>query len=137
MQSKERFAWVWVGSLVAIFAAYFLVVAAQAQGGDPPPLVRIGTLAIALSTLGVVAFGTWLLGRRHADGVDERDLLIERRSSAAAYNVLMACMVVVGCVMPFGAGGWRIVHAALLSIALSEVVHHGMIILGYRRGWRG
>ncbi|KAF1007928.1 MAG: hypothetical protein GAK28_01404 [Luteibacter sp.] len=135
MQPKERFAWVWVGSLVVIFAIYFMVVAAQ--DGDPSPQVRIGTLAVALSALGVVALGTWLFGKRGAENIDERDLLIERRSSTAAYGVLMTCMILVGCVMPFSASGWRIVHAALLSIALSEVVHHGMIILGYRRGWRG
>ncbi|URX63102.1 hypothetical protein KR767_03260 [Luteibacter anthropi] len=136
MLTKERFAWVWVGALVAVLGAYAGVVAIQTQGGEPSPGVRIGTLAVALSILGLVALGTWLAGRRRADPLDERDLIIEGRSAAMAYNVLMAGMILVGCVMPFGAGGWKIVHAALCAIALAEIVHHGLIILGYRRGWR-
>jgi hypothetical protein len=38
--------------------------------------------------------------------------------------------------MPFSARTWDIVHAAVLAIVVAEIVHHGSIILGYRRSWR-
>lgn len=140
MLSRERFAWVWLSALVIIFSAYFAVVAVWERAQPELSILpRLAVLAAALSTLGVVAAGTWFLGwwRRKEEGeMDERDRLIEYRSSAAAYYVLMAGMLVVGCVMPFSAHGWDIVHAALLSIVVAEVVHHGLIVIGYRRGWR-
>jgi len=57
-------------------------------------------------------------------------------ASVYAYYVLMAGIIIVGCVMPFLAGGWTLVHATLLAIAAAEFVHSGLIIHGYRRGVR-
>ncbi|MET0616374.1 MAG: DUF2178 domain-containing protein [Luteibacter sp.] len=131
-----------MSALVVVFGVYFSVVAWQEQ--DPAALgigVRLATLAAALSSLAVVAGIAHLINhlrRVHDEPAqeDERDRLIEARSSALAYYVLMAGMLIVGCVMPFGAKAWEIVHAALLAVAVSEVVHYGAIILGYRKGWR-
>lgn len=138
MLVQERFAWVWVCSLVIIFGGYFAAVAFIGTRGQPSIGQQIGVLAIALSALAVVAAGTWLAGRvGRSDQRDERDRAIARRSSATAYSVLMAGMILVGVVMPFSAGGWVIVHAALLAIGVAEIVHHGMIVVSYRRGWHG
>lgn len=56
-----------------------------------------------------------------------------RRSISTAYYVLIAGMILVGCVMPFNSGGWTIVNAALLMIVLAEVVHYGVVVVSYRR----
>jgi len=142
MLPRERFAWVWLSALVVIFGLYFTAVALARQ--STPDLsvgARIGMLAVALGALAVVVgidrLVAWLRGgaHRHAN-VDERDRLIELRSSAVAYYVLMAGMCVVGVMMPFGAQGWEIVHAALLAIVVAEIVHYGLVVVGYRRGWR-
>ena len=49
----------------------------------------------------------------------------------------MVGILVVGCVMPFSAGGWHIVNAALLALVASEIVRYGVIVVSYRRGWHG
>ena len=56
-----------------------------------------------------------------------------RRSISSAYYVLIAGMIVVGCVMPFSASGWSIINAALVMIVAAEVVHYGVVVLSYRR----
>lgn len=141
MLPRERFAWVWVSALVLVFGVYFTVAAWQERDPALSIGVRLATLAAALSSLAVLAGVAYLVNylRRDRDdpaGEDERDRFIEARSSALAYYVLMAGMLMVGCVMPFGAKAWEIVHAALLAVAVSEVVHYCAIILGYRKGWR-
>jgi hypothetical protein len=42
-------------------------------------------------------------------------------------------MILVGCVMPFNASGWRIVNAALAMIVAAEVVHYATVVFSYRR----
>lgn len=137
MLAKERFAWVWVTALTVVLGAYCAVVK-SIDHAALPILTQVGLLAAALGTLGVTALATRLLVRDRGEdaGVDERDRLIEYRGAAAGYYVLIAAMIVVGCVMPFEASGWKIVHAAVFSIGVAEIVHHGMVIAGYRRGVR-
>lgn len=139
MLPRERFAFVWVSAQVIVFGAYFAFLALIRQKLSLSVGQQIGVLAVVLGSLGIVAAGTWLmqrLRRTSDEAEDERDRAIENKASAVAYRVLMVGIILVGCVMPFGAGGWDIVNAAILAIALSEVVHHGLIIVGYRRGLR-
>lgn len=140
MLPRERFAWVWVTALVVVFGTYFTVVGIQQSHAAPSFLARIGTLAVALTSLAIIAGIAHLIihlrNARHEPAMpDERDHLIELRASSVAYYVLMAGMILVGCIMPFGNSTWDTVHTALLTIAIAEIVHHGMIVLGYRRGW--
>ncbi len=64
---------------------------------------------------------------------DERDRAITSRSITFAYYVLIAGMILVGCIMPFNSGGWRIINAALAMIVAAELVHYGVIVVSYRR----
>ena len=143
MLRRERSAWIWLGALVVIFGAYFATVhALQSESTEPAFTTQIALLAAALLSLGGVALFDWLIRlrqdrRQETPPFDERDKLIELRSSSAAYYVLILGMILVGCVMPFSANGWEIVHAALLAILIAEIVHHGLIVMGYRRGWHG
>lgn len=140
MPPRERFAWVWLTTLVLVFAAYFTAIGLRWPRPDPSFLMQIGMLTVATGTM-ALAVGAdrviaWARGLGFTFGPpDERDRYIEFRSSAYAYYVLMAGMILVGCMMPFTSGGWDIVHAALLSIVAAEITHHGLIVVGYRRGW--
>lgn len=139
MLAKERFAWIWLTALVIVLGLYFAALNAMHYvNPDLSFLARIGMLAIALGTLGVIAFATWLYGHlRERDELaeDERDRFIEWRSSRIGYYALMAGVLYVGMVMPFTQHGWDIVHSALAVVAIAEIVRSSIIVLGYRRGW--
>ena len=64
---------------------------------------------------------------------DERDRAITHRGITSGYYVLIAGMILVGCVMPFYSRGWEIVNAALLMIVAAEIVHYGVVVWSYRR----
>jgi len=66
---------------------------------------------------------------------DERDRAISLRSVSIAYHVLIVGMILVGCVMPFNSGGWKLINTAVAVIVLAEAVHYGITIWGYRRGF--
>jgi len=137
---RERSAWIWLFALIIVFGAYFTTISVLQRAPEQVSFVmQISLLATALLTLALVAGLDWLVvfirDRRDATPFDERDRLIELRSSSYAYYVLIGGMIVVGCVMPFSANGWDIVHAALFAIFVAEIVHHGLVVLGYRRGW--
>lgn len=142
MLPQERFAYVWLAALALVFGAYFIAVAlVPAAHETATELGRITLLGAALVLLALVVGVDRLVAHFRADEdepviTDERDLLVKQHATSAAYYVLISCMIVVGCVMPFESGGWDIVHAALFAIVLAEVVHHGLILIAYRRGLR-
>ena len=139
MLARERSAWVWLAALTVVFGVYFTAISMlEPRFTELTFALRIGLLATALGTLALVVGIDRALGwmrNREGTPADERDRLIELRSSSIAYYVLMVGMIIVGCVMPFSADTWQIVHAALLAIVVAEVVHHGLVVLGYRVGW--
>lgn len=139
MLPRERFAWVWLTASVVIFGIYFTILSTQESEPDLPFLLKIGQLAAALLTLAVVVGIDRLIAyfrreRRAEFRLDERDRLIHLRASSVAYYVLMTGMIIVGCVMPFDQRPWEIVHAAIFAIVVAEVVHSGLVIIGYRKG---
>lgn len=138
MPYREKIAWLSLIAMAVTFGPY-LVFAATAGGGGAgraglPFLVPFGVAAIGQAVL--IGMGHWFLRRRAPLDArtprDERDRAIDRRSVALAYYVLMAGMILVGVVMPFNAGGWSIVNAALLAVVLAEVVHHTCVVASYR-----
>lgn len=141
MLPPERFARVWMIALIVVFALYFgalqVLIAEQV---DLTFLRRMGLLALALGSLGIIAAGTWAwlrLRRGEGEAPDERDRDIERRANQIGYYVLMAGFIYVGGMLPFTAKDkWEIVHAALFMIAVAEVVQSAVLIRLYRRGIR-
>ena len=142
MAQKERFAWVWLIALTATLGSYFVFVEILGVADSTPSfLTQISGLAIALTALAaIVGINALVAFARQTSTLaietDERDQLIEQRSTKAAYHVLIAGMIFVGCVLPFSKGGWEIVNTALLVIAISEVTRCVLIVRGYRRGVR-
>lgn len=142
MVQKERFALVWLIALITILGVYFVFASIiRASDTEPRFVVQISGLAAALISLAaVVGVYSLITFARYPDrsisDLDERDRLIEFKASQTAYKVLIAGMIVVGCVMPFNKIGWDIVNAAVFAIAISEVIRSGLILRGYRRGLR-
>lgn len=137
MPAKEQFAWVWLSTMLVTYAAYFTSVVTI---GETTALTQIGLFA-ATTVVQALVIGTVsaVIAVRHKGGPqsDERDQLIDQRATRAAYQLLICGMIVVGCLMPFNNSGWRIFHAAVFSIAVSEIVRHGLMVSMYRRGANG
>lgn len=137
MPIKEQFARVWLITMLVTYAAYF---AAVLVVGETTPLTQIGMFATTV-VVQVIVIGTAsaVMEIRHKGGPksDERDQMIDQRATRVAYQFLICSMIVVCCLMPFNNSGWKIFHAAVFSIALAEIVRHGLIVSMYRRGWDG
>jgi len=138
---REKTTWLTLGAIIVSFTAYFAVAYSGSIEGLPNfrlMIVYAAAMALQLVILGV---GTLMI-RRHS-GVearakpDERDRAIARLGCARAYYVMMAGLVFTGVYLPFTNLGWEIVHAALLSYILSEIVRCAVIIRAYQRGWNG
>ncbi|MBS0194212.1 MAG: hypothetical protein JSR34_08180 [Proteobacteria bacterium] len=142
MPHKERMAWVWLTTLLLCMGTYFAAVVVMKELRiELSFLQQIGLLAAATSTMAVVVLADRLIARfrgrgRKADAGDERDRLIEYRAATIAYYVLIAGMILVGCIMPLDPTQhpWDIVNAALFYIVLAEAVKLVLIVRGYRRG---
>ena len=137
MPVKEQFARVWLATMIITYAAYFTAVV---YAGETTAWNQIVMFA-ATTVVQIIVIGTasaiMALRRRSGPEADERDRMIDQRATRAAYLLLICGMIVVGCLMPFNNGGWPIFHAAVLAIAVAEIVRHGLMVAMYRRGWDG
>lgn len=141
MPHREKVAWLSLIAMAVTYGPYFTVAALTSPATEALPNLRQLGLFAATSVAQMLILGAGHLFFRirfpedARAPVDERDRAITRRSISVAYYVLIAGMIVVGCVMPFSRGGWAIINAALAMIVAAELVHYGMVVLGYRRGW--
>lgn len=139
MPYREKTAWLSLIAMAIAFGPYFVRAALNAQPAPALPDVHeLVVFAIAAAAYALIlGIGTLVLYRREpADArapLDERDLAIQRRSMSIAYYILMIGMVEVGVVMPFNAGGWKIIHAALFMIVAAELVRYSVVVFSYRR----
>jgi hypothetical protein len=139
MSHREKAAWLSLLAMALAFVPYFVHAALHPPTDPLPDLGEMGRFAAAVAAqIVVLAVGhAWLRLRAPEDArapADERDRAIASRSLRIAYPALIVGMVLVGCVMPFHAGGWRLIHAGILMIVIAEVIHHGAIVWSYRRG---
>ncbi len=139
MPYREKTAWLSLVAIIITFGPYFTIVAVRPVPGDPMPnLHQLGLFAVtAIVQMLILGIGHLYLRRRSLPEarlpLDERDQAIVRRSISCAYYVLIAGMILVGCVMPFNSGGWSIINAALFMIIAAELVHYGVVVFSYRR----
>jgi len=137
MPYREKTAWLSLIAMVVAFGPYFTIVASLHR--EPLPNLRqLGLFAVAaIVQMLILGLGHLYLGRRSPEEArtppDERDRAIIRRSISSAYYLLIAGMILVGCVMPFNSSGWTIINAALFTIVGAEVVHYGVVVFSYRR----
>jgi hypothetical protein len=139
MPYREKIAWLSLLAMAVTFGPYFTVTAMRSLPSEPMPNLRqLGFFAMtAIAQLLILGVGHLYLRRASTQEarlpLDERDQAISRRSVSLAYYVLIAGMILVGCVMPFNSSGWSIVNAALFMIIAAEVVHYGVVVFSYRR----
>lgn len=140
MPYREKTAWLSLIAMAVTFGPYFSIVAANRSraGASLPDLRQVGLFAIAaIVQMLILGVGRLSLSRQSPEEAhtppDERDVAIMRRSISLAYYVLIAGMILVGCVMPFNSSGWTIINSALVMIVFAEVVHHAVVVLSYRR----
>lgn len=141
MPYREKVAWLSLAAMAVAFGWYFTLTLMEAEpaGGRPDValLVRF-TVAVVIQVA--------ILGAGHAylrlsapedatEPADERDRAIERRSMTAAYYVLIVGAILAGVVMPFYETAWALVNATLATIVVAEMVHYGVVVRSYRRGW--
>jgi len=140
MSYREKLAWLSLGAMALTFGPYFAIAGRASAMDRPMPNLQLLWLFAIAAVVQVVVQGAgrfWLRHQERLEGglqpADERDRAIEYRSVRADYGVLIAGMILVGCVMPFNSGGWRIVNAALAMIVAAEVVHYATVVVSYRR----
>jgi uncharacterized membrane protein len=135
MSPLEGRAWLSLWGMCPAYIVYFsLQLAAPAWLATTPEHLICFAVAACTHAL-IVAVGSLVLKARQREQdliADERDHAIEARATRTAYLVLMFGTVLVGVVMPFNQGGWKIVNGALLTIVLAEVLRNLLIVLGYR-----
>jgi hypothetical protein len=140
MPYREKVAWLSLIAMAVTFGPYFTLTAIAPPSELLPNLRALGVLAAtAVAQMLILGAGhLWLRIRSPQDArapADERDRAITRLSIGVAYYVLIAGMILVGVVMPFNSGGWTLINAAIAMIVLAEVVHYGVTVWSYRRGW--
>ena len=139
MPYREKIAWLSLAAMAVTYGPYFAIVGAGVLPAEALPnlrqLILFGVAALANAL--ILGIGLLALRRVSPDAArtppDERDRAIAQRSLGAAYFMLLAGTIVVGVIMPFTAGGWTIVNAAILAIVAAEVVHYGVVVVSYRR----
>jgi hypothetical protein len=138
MSYREKIAWLSLIAMAVAYGPYFTFVARGPVPWEPlPHLHPLGLFALA-SIVRMLILGAGYLylrlgsPREERPPLDERDRAIEHRSIYAAYYVLIAGMILVGCFMPFSSTGWTIVNAAILWIVAAEVVHYSVVLASYR-----
>ncbi len=141
MPYREKLAWLGLGAMTLSYAAYFAVAYSGSIKGLPNLRLLAVYAAASLLQLTILGIGWLVLGRTSGKEArakpDEMDRAIANRASAVAYPVMMAGLVITGVFMPFTSIGWEIVHVALLSFIVAELVRYGVVLSSYRRGWRG
>ncbi|HCK85298.1 MAG TPA: hypothetical protein DHW63_12505 [Hyphomonadaceae bacterium] len=134
MVAREQFAWVWLLTLVVTYTVYFTAVVLTGETTFWTQIVMFAATAIVQVVIIATVSAVIALRRKDEVSGDERDLAIEQRATAVAYNILVTGIVLVGCVLPFTQSGWKLFNAAVFAIALAEIVRHGLIIVMYRKG---
>ena len=137
---RERAAWLHLVAMSVSYGPYFTLMALHPPTAPLPDLRTMGAFAVTVIVQVIVlAVGhAWLALVRPAEAraaADERDRAVELRSMKVAYLVLMTGMILVGVVMPFSSSGWKLINSAIAAIVLAEIVHYGLVVWSYRRGW--
>ena len=138
MSHREKIAWLSLLAMAFAYGPYFAFAARRPVSWEPWPHLHPLALFAFASLVRMLILGAGYLyfrlalPRHERPPLDERDRAIERRSISAAYYVLIAGMILVGCFMPFSSTVWTIVNAAIFWIVAAEVVHYSAVVASYR-----
>ena len=139
MPYREKVAWL---SLLAMadVRPVLRTDAAGSPGDTMPNLEQLGRFGVtAVAQMLMLGAGHLWLRHRRSGGCARAGGRAGSRDQAPiggmAYYVLIAGMILVGCVMPFCSSGWTLINTAIVMIVLAELVHYGVAVWSYRRGW--
>jgi hypothetical protein len=140
MSYREKLAWLSLAAMALTFGPHFAIAGRASAMDKPMPNLHLLWLYAFAAGVQIAIQGIGRLWLRHNEQrqgdlqpPDERDRANEYRSVRAAYCVLIAGTILVGCVIPFNSSGWHIVNAALAMIVTAEVVHYVTAVVSYRR----
>lgn len=139
MPYREKTAWLSLFAMIVTFGPYFIHVALDSRPPRPLPDLHeiVYYAAITIAELIILGLGHLIFQIKSPDEartpLDERDQAIKRLSVSSAYYVLIFGMIQVGCIMPFVARGWSLVHASIFMIVAAELTRLSVIVISYRR----
>lgn len=140
MTIREHFYWVWLIAMILTYGPYFATIAVLQSRGEIPMMTEVALLSGAALAQAIMLAAGAIMVRMRDPSVrrkpDERDRAIKHRAAATSYYVLMAGMIVVGCIMPFSSDGWEVAHAAVLAMVIAEIVDCALVVRAYRSGWQ-
>lgn len=138
MAYREKLAALNFATIGLVYGAYFAFVSVRPPLARPVDLLWLFGIVAPVHAM-LIGFGGLairvLSGREGSAPADERDRAISARGRSIAYLVLLAGIILVGVVMPFSETPEKILNTALLSIVIAELVHQGVVLISYRRGW--
>ena len=136
MPYREKLAWLTLVAMALCYTPYFVITHLNppAEAGTLEGLSQLWLYGAAAAGHGlIVGVGQFFIGKRQKP--DERDRDIERRSTQAAFWLLLILMMLVGVVLPLTqVGGWEVANPALFAIIASLAVQSVVQIWLYRRG---
>ena len=134
MALREKSAWMSFWTTLVVYGAYFAYVGQAAVAGRPVGFA--GPLTTCIFALVVLQVGLQIiiaaLNREPRGPRDERERLIDLTASTRAFYVLQVAAMGAAVTVYFFDKG-LMANAVILALALSELVRHGGIVLGYRR----
>jgi H+/Cl- antiporter ClcA len=138
MSFREKSAWINFVLLLA-FGIYFGNVAAHLL--DPARshanylqlfvLLVVAIVVLEIITHAVIAFRS---PREARTPIDERERLIELRSTRPAFYVLLVGAFLSVGTIHMGASTWVLAHCVLFAIWIAELTRYGSQLYHYRRG---
>jgi hypothetical protein len=138
MSFREKSAWITFVLLLA-FGIYFGEVAAHMLDPTRPHanylllfvLLVVAIVILEIITHAVIAFRS---PREAQTPIDERERLIELRSTRPAFFVLLVGAFLSVGTIHLGASTWLLAHCVLFAIWLAELTRYGSQLYHYRRG---
>jgi hypothetical protein len=138
MPFKEKIAWISVITTVLIWGTFFGFMLATGFRYAGALYFGAFTLAIVIQAALAAAAAIVVAVLAPADAgaaSDERDRRIAHRAYAYAYPVLLALVVCVAASLHFGIHAIGMAYEIMAAIVIAEIVHYGVQIAGYRRGY--
>ncbi len=134
MALREKIAWISFWTALVVYGGYFAYVGHAAATGHPAGFPGPLTVCILLIVMlqAVLQSITTATSRERLGPQDERERLIDLTASTRAFYVLQVAAMGAAVTVYFF-DKTLMAHAIILALAVSELVRHGGIILGYRR----
>jgi len=134
MSFREKTAWISLISMTGIYGFYFWRAIRSGHGGTSDTSGLLGTVIALVVVQAVLTIAAAIFAPKEAKAPqDERDKLIELRSTRFAYFVMAGC---IACAVFFAAFTPPVIfgtNALLFTLAVAEILRSGCQIVQYRR----